>query len=327
MVNIVTAGIGYGVKGDFGGYSVLEPKNLSEFRNELKSTGVIVRDVVGYVFFDKEQPHMLTMMIQKQEKKQLDSDSTIGDIANLWPAGGKVDPPYVALSDAGFITIEQAYAASGFVGEIDELGGPKKTVLDVLNRTQGLPHKNVLSSKDGKDLYVEGNFVRRFAKNPNGGIDQFMNNLLGSKHFGKYDSLTSINVSYAMGIDPNDTKNGRPVVTSVANLWIPASRKEIDVISGYVGNSTVDDIVSMDLIDLRTFGTQNPTTVSNMVATALLVSNPGVYMELTGVEMSSDMPGVSDIEGFNDAKTHTGKTIEQMVELAIDGIEQISLKL
>ncbi len=64
MVNIVTAGIGYGVKGNLQGYSILEPNNLSQLRDELKSTGVIVRDVVGYVFFDEEQPRLHILLIQ-----------------------------------------------------------------------------------------------------------------------------------------------------------------------------------------------------------------------------------------------------------------------
>jgi len=316
MVNIVAAGIGYGVKEQFGGYSFLQPSSLSDFREQLKDSGVIIRDVLGYVLFDQEQPSKVTMMIQTQDDAQCDSDTKKGDIANLWPAGGKIDKPYIALAEAGIITIEQAYAASGFVGEMDEFDGPKGEVVTALNRAYGLPHGDVLgvfeSPRNRQDLYIDNSFVRRFEKTAEGAIRQLISNDL---NFNAYNKLTSMVASYAMGIDPRDTKNGELVVTSVANLWIPSSEQEIDKIAGYVANSNIDNILSMDLVDITSFGAQNPTTVSNMVASSLYLNN---FTALTGLNKPNDLPRGSDIEGFKNAVNHSGETIEQIVQRAKD---------
>jgi len=308
MVNIVTAGIGYGVKEQFGGYSVLQPSSLSDFREQLASTGVKIRDVVGYVLFNVDNPRNVTMMIQPQDLKQGDSDTNRGDVANLWPAGGKVDKLYTDLADKGDISIEQAYAAGAFVGEIDEFDGPHNVVVKVLNRAYGLENQNTLTSPDTEILFVNGRFVRHFERNERGTITQFGDY---PEDFSKYDPLTKIIVSYSMGIDPRDTKDSQLMVTSVANLWVPASCEEIREIEGYVAKSKTDSILRMEEIDLTTFGSKNPTTVANMVASSLYLNN---FTALTGLERPDNLPQASDIKGFENAVNHSGETIEKIVQ-------------
>lgn len=293
---IISAGIGYGTKGDLRGWAELSPGSIDDHRAALKRCGVAIRDVVGYVLYDRADPCDLAMMIQRSDIKQKDSNSLKGDIANLWPAGGKVEPFYTALADCGMASIEQAYMASGFIGEIDEFDGPHPVVLDVLNRAYGLPHDQVLTSPGGKELWVEGVPVRHFQRTQDGGMRQWIPSPTDCRaDFCAYDPLTSIVMTYAMGIDPNDRRtDGTQVVTAVANVWLPASRAEIDDISGYVADSTVDDIVAMETVDLRTFGSANPTTISNMVATALYTRS---FSELTGQECPVRFPTPRDIEG------------------------------
>jgi hypothetical protein len=310
MVNIVVAGIGHGVTEGVQAYTTLEnPGQLSEIREELKRAGVNIRDVLGYIPVLKGQP-VVAMMNNPFTGVQEDCSVGKGIIGNITPPGGKVDGLYKTMAEAGLMSIEQAYAARGFVGEADELGGPNAFTLKFLNKAQGLPDSEVLTSPNGEDLYVNGKLVRRFEKKEGGSIlqltpmDENMNN---------YDPLTEVIVSYAIGLNPLDQKSGKHTATAVANIWIPISEAEFGELSDIVGSLSVDGISTLERVPMASFGNEYHTTVANMVATALLLESPEGYQRLTGEEMPESTPKPSEMAGFKGTKRVEDASIEEMV--------------
>ena len=308
MVEIVAVAIGYGTKEGVEGYTMLGPKGLEEIRRELKGTGVNIRDVLGYIPFDVNNPNSFAMVNNPPGDVQKDTTVGKGVLGSTTPLGGKVDGLYKTMAEAGIITIEQAYAARGFVGEMDELGGPNKLALELLNRTLGFT-PGLLTSPDGNNLFVNSNFVREF-KQP--GLEQ---RVVLDENCANYDPLTKAVATLAIGLNKDDQKKGIYNATTVANVWIPASPGELFELAEVVRGLTVDGISTLELVDSRSFPNKNETPVSNMLAFGLLTSNSDIYDRATGLTMPDNVARISDMPAFDKATRHENKSIREMVDI------------
>ena len=325
MVKIVAAGIGYGNKNEVKEWAMLEPKNLTEFTKQLENVNLNVRHVLGYIPVNMSKPGDIVLVNNPPTDVQAYTTATKGQLGNNTPFGGKVEGEYLDLVKAGRITLDTAYAARGFIGEADEFG-PTQAALKILNRIPGLnsitvrsgfPRKDVLSLDEQGCLYVNNRFVRKFLRTTGeDGLSAKAGNIVQlrvmDEDFGTYDQLNEMVVSYSIGLNKVDGKDGKYTATAVANVWPRATQMEIDALNadGELRFEGGKGILNVPLI---TLGSDYPTTVSNMVACGLLVGSDKVYRTLTGTS-KVDVPTLSQMDAFKGAHFLKDTSLEEVVQ-------------
>ncbi|MBI2103115.1 hypothetical protein HYT55_04700 [Candidatus Woesearchaeota archaeon] len=306
MVQIVVAGIGYGDNKKVEEWCLLPPTSLSSLREELKEANLNIRDVLGYVpvVFDNFCSEVI-LVNNNPQNVQKDSVASKGVLGNITPYGGKVDGEYLVLAEKGLISIDRAYSARGFCGEMDEFGGAKPMALKLLNRVPGLLSGDILSSPNGRDLYINRQFVMEFrpdfemnSDNPESKITKFR---LVDEDISVYQPLDNILVSYAIGLNAADKKNGKFTATAVANVWPLINSGEVAELTA-ANELDFNGAKGVLRVPLSELGSRYPTTVSNMVACGLLTSSPETYQQLTGSPMPAYFPGKNEIGGLKDAR-------------------------
>ena len=318
MVKIVIAGIGYGNNKNVQEWGMLPPTSLHNLRQELKEANLNIRDVLGYIpVVSDTLLGEIVLVDNNPSAVQKDSPVSKEILGSVTPYGGKVDGEYLLLAERNIITIDRAYSARGFCGEMDELGGPKAMTLKLLNRVPGLPTENTLSSPNGHDLYINHKFAMAFRtdfkpdpENPESKITKLR---LVDEDDSVYQPLDDLVVSYAIGLNAVDKKNEKFTATAVANVWPLIKSAEITELIA-ANELDFNGARGVLKVPLRELGNNYPTTVSNMVASGLLLSSPEIYQQLTGSSMPRSFPDRTEVPFLKEARFHSEINLSEMIE-------------
>jgi len=301
-MRIIKAGIGFGSNQNVDTWGLIEPKNIEEITKELVDSGVRVRDVMGYIPVTIDGNVLLVSNPPKDV--QAGTDATKQQLGDTTPYGGKVEKAEIELFGP-----DKGYAAA-FFREMDEFGFPGDDVLTVLNRVPGL-NGTLSSPDDGRTLYLGDAIIRRFDGNESKEIVQagFDPKVIGEM----MDNLNDLVITYSIGLNPVDKKDGLFVATAVANVWPYIKQEEI---KGFTVGAELNRtgkkrpyVLGVDQLGSGGF----PTTVSNMVATALLVSDATTYQKLTGPRMPNDTQGWLGMPAFKGTNYLSHTTITDVV--------------
>ena len=309
-LNIVAAGIGYGISEKVDAWTKLKPKSLEEYVSEMNSAGIgKVRHVFGWPVLVKDRPGHVALLYNDPGRGQ--GAVTKGQVGNITPLGGKVN-----LEKLVGFPIDRAYIAGGLM-ELDEHGGPTKEALEMFNSLQGLDYK-ILSSRDGQTLYVDGVPVMKFMKTKEG-KEYAVELTKEGRNPANYLKLENLIVTYAIGLNPIDRvgegpNKGKPVATAVINVWPKMLWKYIKKLQ-LGAEATAKGAKGLKSIPIRQLGKKYRTTVSNLVALALVGCDRATYKKLTGQEMPAQMPTHKEIQALKKAFYAEGYSIKQIVEM------------
>ena len=310
---ILIAGMGYGTSEQVDAWTVIQaPYSLGRLEQELLRAGVAkVRHVFGWPILVEDKPGHVALLYNDPGRGQ--DAVTKGLIGNITPLGGKVE--WEKLAAHGF-TLARAYLATAGM-ELDELDGPNSKALELLNSFPGLRYE-VFASPNGKTLYLNGKPVMHFERTK-GGVEYKVTLTEYGKNLQSYTCLDDLIVTYAIGLHPLDreskgTKKGRPVATAVINVW-PTKLWNFIRSLKLGAEATAKGAKGIMAVPIRELGSKYRTTVSNLVALALVGYNPALYKKLTGREMPKEMPSAREIYAMRKTIYAKGASINDIIKM------------
>ncbi|PIN74361.1 hypothetical protein COV20_00360 [Candidatus Woesearchaeota archaeon CG10_big_fil_rev_8_21_14_0_10_45_16] len=302
--------MGYGVSEKVDAWTTFQPTSLGSLISELKASGVgKVRYVFGWPILVKDKPGHVALLYNDPGRGQ--DAVTKGQVGNITPLGGKVESEEVEMFgyDAGHIV--------GGLREMEEHDGPTAEALELFNSFYGLEAK-VLASPDGKTLYISGVPVMHFKKVKEGEEYEVELTEEGKSRY-NFGGLDGLVVTYAIGLNPVDRvkdgqDKGKPIATAVINVW-PVKLWNFIKSLKLGAEANAGGAKGIQSIPIRELGSKYRTTVSNLIALALVGYNKTAYKMITGEDMPDEMPGPHEIKAMQEALYKAGYSMKDIVDM------------